>query len=127
MFDLFNKKKLQEKNIKINKQQVIIAENEEEIDDLKRDVNNLLKQTENLIKSNNTLTEENQKLIEWIEKIINEVGVKTPDRNEGYTITIPYYKETKIYKANDWLPQRERKDIIIPSIRYTKIEHKEEK
>lgn len=36
MFDLFNKKKLQEKNIKINKQQVIIAENEEEIDFLKQ-------------------------------------------------------------------------------------------
>ena len=77
---------------------------------------------------NNNLIQENKKLIEWIEKIINEVGIKTNDSYIGQTINIPYCEKIKPYKAYEkgWIPEQERKDVIIPSIRFTKFRYKEE-
>lgn len=119
--DLFNKKKLKEKDI-------IIEHKRKRIDEL----TNKLKQTEELyqnnLKNQNSMIKENQKLIEWIEKIINEVGVKTNNKYENSIITIPYYENKKPhYIEGDWnSPSSEQKDIIIPSIRFTKFEYKKE-
>lgn len=118
--DLFNKKKLKEK--------------EEWLDEVIEDRNkwekayiNQVKDTNQLIENNNRLTEENQKLIDWIEKIINEVGVKTNCKDTN--INIPYYEDIRYEEnriagnyENDYFPRQERKDIIIPSIRFTKYE-----
>lgn len=128
MIDLFNRKKLKETTIHLT--EVMQDRNywQKAYTSQVKDTNNLLKQNKDLVKSNNNLTEENQKLIDWIEKIINEVGLKTNNSYEGQTITIPYYEEIKPYKAyeNDWIPKQERKDIIIPSIRFTKFRYKED-
>lgn len=114
--DLFNKKKLKEK--------------EEWLDEIIQDRNkweqayiNQVKDTNQLIKNNNNLTEENQKLIDWIEKIINKVGIKTEDDYEGQTINIPYYERTNIYKSIDNYRQEERKDIMIPSIKFSRTRY----
>lgn len=120
--DLFNKKKLKETKEWLN--EIIQDRNKWEqayINQVK-DTNNLLEENKSLSKTNDNLMQENKKLIDWIEKIINEVGVKINDSYENQTITIPYYEKTKPYKAsgNEW-KELNRKDIIIPSIRYTKI------
>lgn len=122
--DLFNKKILKETQKWLD--EVIKDRNKWEkayITQVK-DTDNLLKQNKELTKSNNNLQEENQKLIDWIEKIINEVGIKEKNYYEGQKITIPYCENIKShYIEGDWnKPSIKQKDIIIPSIRYTKFE-----
>ena len=69
----------------------------------------------------NQLIEENQKLVDWIEKILEVAQIcKT---NEGLQmINIPI-RENKIdaYNPNWELTPEQRKEIVIPSIRYVKM------
>jgi transposase-like protein len=70
----------------------------------------------------NNLIEENQKLINWIEKILEVAQVcKT---NEGLQmVNIPIMEERiKSYDSNWELKPEQRKEIIIPSIRFTKVD-----
>ena len=69
----------------------------------------------------NNLIKENQKLIEWIEKILEVAQIcKT---NEGLEmVNIPVMENTvRSYNPNWELTPEQRKEIIIPSIRFTKI------
>ncbi len=117
MMDLFNKKKLKEFCELYNKTEKMN--------------NDLLRSNSRLIKISEDLQKENQKLIDWIDKMINEVGVKTNNPHENITINIPYCEETvDLYPCkaenNGCFVHRRRKDIIIPSIRFTKFEYKED-
>lgn len=70
----------------------------------------------------NNLIEENQKLIEWIEKILEVAQIcKT---NEGLQmVNIPIVEDKiKPYNSNWKLTPEQRREIIIPSIRFTKID-----
>lgn len=70
----------------------------------------------------NNLIEENQKLINWIEKILEVAQVcKT---NEGLQmVNIPIREDRiKSYDSNWGLKPEQRKEIIIPSIRFIKID-----
>lgn len=70
----------------------------------------------------NNLIEENQKLIEWIEKILEVAQVcKT---NEGLQmVNIPIIGERiKSYDSNWESNPVQRKEIIIPAIRFTRID-----
>jgi len=121
MIDLFNKKKLEEICELYNK-------TEKMNDDLLRSNSKLIKISEDLLANNNKLIRENKELIEWIDKMINEVGVKINNNYEGSTITIPYSEKIKpYYIEGDWNKSRgEQKHVIIPSIRFTKFEYKED-
>lgn len=116
--DLFNKKKLENKDREIK----ILNDNFERINGELLTYKKLYKEKLNDENITNLIAE-NQKLIEWTEKIINEVGVQTKDSYEGLPITIPYYEKTKpYYIEGDWnKTSMKQKDVIIPSIRYTKI------
>lgn len=68
----------------------------------------------------NNLIEENQKLINWIEKILEVAQVcKT---NEGLQmVNIPIREDRiKSYDSNWELKPEQKKEIIIPSIRFIK-------
>lgn len=70
----------------------------------------------------NQLIEENQKSVEWIEKILEVAQVcKT---NEGLQmVNIPIRENIiKSYDSNWESNPVQRKEIIIPSIRFTKID-----
>lgn len=70
----------------------------------------------------NNLIEENQKLINWIEQILEVAQIcKT---NEGLQmVNIPIMEDrVKKYNSNWELTPEQRKEIIIPSIRFTKID-----
>ena len=70
----------------------------------------------------NNLIEENQKLINWIEKILEVAQVcKT---NEGLQmVNIPIMEDrVEKYNSNWESNPDQRKEIIIPSIRFTKID-----
>ncbi len=119
--DLFNKKKLKEKD-------TIIEAKRNRISKLIEDNVDLSRSNQHLIKISEDLQIQNQKLTDWIEKIINEVGIKTNNKYENSTITIPYYENKKpYYIEGDYSnPSFEQKDILIPSIRFTKFKYKEE-
>lgn len=114
--DLFNKKKLEDMTIHL-------AEVMQDRNKWEKAYTNQVKDTNKLLEENKNLIQENQKLIDWIEKILNEVGIKTKDSYEGQIITIPYYEEIKPYCIEgDWdKASMKQKDIIIPSIKYTKL------
>lgn len=75
-----------------------------------------------LQKSISAQIDTNQRLNEWIAKILNEVGIKELHERTG--VTIPVY-------VNDQMPAynvvadrpfiRERKEIIIPELRFVKM------
>lgn len=70
----------------------------------------------------NNLIEENQKLINWIEKILEVAQIcKT---NEGLQmVNIPIVEDKiKPYNSNWELTPEQRREIIIPSIRFIKID-----
>ena len=69
----------------------------------------------------NQLIEENQKLVDWIEKILEVAQIcKT---NEGLQMVNIPIRENKIdaYNPNWELTPEQRKEIVIPSIRYVKM------
>ena len=117
--DLFNKKRVK----RLENQLRYTEEQFERLNGELATYKNLYKEDD---VSKNNLIKENQKLIDWIEKIINEVGVKTNCKDSS--INIPYYEDIH-YEENriagnyekDYFPKQQRKDIIIPSIRFTKF------
>lgn len=109
------KKKIQELEREIK----IVRENFERDRGAKLELQNELEK----IKNNeiNNLIKENQKLIEWIEKILEVAQICKA--NEGLEmVNIPVIENTiKSYDPNWKLTPEQREEIIIPSIRFTKI------
>lgn len=87
-------------------------------DDIKR------KSSENiqLQKSVSAQIDTNQKLNEWIEKILNEVGIRELHERTGVTIPVYINDQMPAYNAVVDKPFiHERKEIIIPELRFVKM------
>lgn len=114
MFDIFNKKKVG----KLERELRIVREDFERDRGAKTE---LQKEMERFRESTiNQLIEENQKLVDWIEKILEVAQIcKT---NEGLQmVNIPIQEEKiNLYNPKWELTTEQRKEIIIPSIRYVK-------
>lgn len=115
MFDIFNKKKVE----KLERELRLVR------DEFERDRGaklELQKEMERFRESTiNQLIEENQKLVDWIEKILEVAQIcKT---NEGLQMVNIPIRENKIdaYNPNWELTPEQRKEIVIPSIRYVKM------
>ncbi len=115
MFDIFNKKKVE----KLERELRLVR------DEFERDRGaklELQKEMERFRESTiNQLIEENQKLVDWIEKILEVAQIcKT---NEGLQMVNIPIRENKIdaYNPNWELTSEQRKEIVIPSIRYVKM------
>lgn len=113
--DLFNKKKIE----KLERELRLVR------DEFERDRGaklELQKEMERFRESTiNQLIEENQKLVDWIEKILEVAQIcKT---NEGLQmVNIPIQEEKNNPYNSKWeLTSEQRKEIVIPSIRYVKM------
>jgi CYTH domain-containing protein len=115
MFDIFNKRKVE----KLERELRLVREEFERDRGAKIE---LQKEMERFRESTiNQLIEENQKLVDWIEKILEVAQIcKT---NEGLQMVNIPIQEEKINPYNPkWeLTSEQRKEIIIPSIRYVKM------
>lgn len=75
-----------------------------------------------LQKSISAQIDTNQKLNEWIEKILNEVGIKELHERTGVTIPVYINDQMPAYNAVVDKPFiHERKEIIIPELRFVKM------
>lgn len=113
--DLFNKKKVE----KLERELRLVRDEFERDRGAKIELQNEMKRfRESTI---NQLIEENQKLVDWIEKILEVAQIcKT---NEGLQMVNIPIQEEKINPYNPkWeLTSEQRKEIVIPSIRYVKM------
>lgn len=113
--DLFNKKKVE----KLERELRLVREEFERDRGAKLELQNEMERfRESTI---NQLIEENQKLVDWIEKILEVAQIcKT---NEGLQMVNIPIRENKIdaYNPNWELTPEQRKEIVIPSIRYVKM------
>lgn len=75
-----------------------------------------------LQKSVSAQIDTNQKLNEWIEKILNEVGIRELHERTGVTIPVYINDQMSAYNAVADKPFiYERKEIIIPELRFVKM------
>ena len=75
-----------------------------------------------LQKSVSAQIDTNQKLNEWIEKILNEVGIRELHERTGVTIPVYINDQMSAYNAVVDKPFiHERKEIIIPELRFVKM------
>ena len=75
-----------------------------------------------LQKSVSAQIDTNKRLNEWIEKILNEVGIKELHERTGVTIPVYVNDQMPAYNAVADKPFiRERKEIIIPELRFVKM------
>lgn len=75
-----------------------------------------------LQKSVSAQIDTNQKLNEWIEKILNEVGIRELHERTGVTIPVYINNQMPAYNAVADKPFiHERKEIIIPELRFVKM------
>ena len=113
--DLFNKKKIE----KLERELRLVRDEFERDRGAKIELQNEMERfRESAI---NQLIEENRKLIDWIEKILEVAQIcKT---NEGLQMVNIPIQEEKINRYNPkWeLTSEQRKEIVIPSIRYVKM------
>lgn len=113
--DLFNKKKVE----KLERELRLVRDEFERDRGAKLELQNEMEKFRQ--STINQLIEENQKLVDWIEKILEVAQIcKT---NEGLQMVNIPIQEEKINPYNSkWeLTSEQRKEIVIPSIRYVKM------
>lgn len=113
--DLFNRKKVE----RLERELKIVRENFERDRGAKLE---LQKEMERFRESTiNQLIEENQKLVDWIEKIL-EVAQICKTNGGLQMVNIPIMEDgVKKHNFNGELTPEQRKEIVIPSIRYVKM------
>lgn len=115
MCDIFNKKKVE----KLERELRLVRDEFERDRGAKLELQNEMERFRQ--STINQLIEENQKLVDWIEKILEVAQIcKT---NEGLQMVNIPIQEEKINPYNPkWeLTSEQRKEIVIPAIRYVKM------
>ena len=117
--DLFNRKKVE----RLERELKIVRENFERDRGAKLELQNEIEKFRGSIIGQ--LIEENQKLIYWIEKILEVANIcKTNEGLESVNIPIIENKIKAYNPNNPWdLDEEKRKEIVIPSIRFIKIDN----
>lgn len=117
MFDIFNKKKVE----KLERELRLVRDEFERDRGAKLELQNEMEKFKQ--STINQLIEENRKLVDWIEKILEVAQIcKT---NEGLQMVNIPIQEEKINPYNSkWeLTSEQRKEIVIPAIRYVKMQN----
>ncbi len=113
MLDLFNKKKLKEK-------ETIIEAKRKKITELLDTIDNLTEQNTRITTNSEHLIEENRKLIDWIERILDTVGIMEIREKLNFRIPVYIEKEYKAYDRNV-MGIFEKERITIPEITIIKM------